>query len=155
MHITILQSNRQEGIEARLESAAEAGDEGAFLNILNELDWQNRPVEDFLQIISLALKSGAYLAARRISEKGIQCFPNNLEMQKYARILAPPQVKATNLPPDPGIKANRNWLKMYSNAYRSQWVALRNGELLGADQSLDQLVVKIGNTQGVLLSRVY
>lgn len=138
-----------------LEVAAEARDERAFLEALEAITWQNRPPADFVRAVRLALKSGAHLAARRISVEGAKYYPDDPEVQKQARVLAAPRVVSGHVPPDPARKANREWLEAHGGEYRNQWVAVRNGKLLGAANSPEELVERVGSTKGVLLTRAY
>jgi hypothetical protein len=136
-----------------LEDAAKRGDERAFLCTLDQTDWLNKSAEDYVYAIQLALQAGAHLAARRIANDGLSQYPQNATLQKYARGLAPPVVVARNLPANPTLRANREWLKTHSEEYRGQWVAVRNGELLGAASSLKELTERIDRTN-TLFTRV-
>lgn len=42
-------------------------------------------------------------------------------------------------PPNPTLKANREWLAANRDAYRGQWIALRNGELLATGASMEEV----------------
>ncbi len=143
----------QEKAMSRLEDAANARDEHAFLEALEEVEWRGRPPADFTRAAKRALKAGAYKAAYQISVQGAEYHPDNQEVQKYARVLAPPKVVSRDMPPDPARKANREWLKAHSGEYSGQWVAVRNGDLLGATKSLKELTEQVGDTEGVLLTR--
>ncbi len=143
----------KERIMARLEDAASAGNERDFLEALKEVEWRNRTPGDFTRAIQLAFKVGAHLAAGQLSVEGAKYHPDDPEIQKYARVLAPPKVVSRRLPPNVSRKANRDWLMAHSGEYKGQWVAVRNGELLGEAKSLKELVEKIGNTEDVLLTR--
>jgi hypothetical protein len=140
---------------AGLKAAAEAGDEDSFLVALKNLDWQTRPAKDYIHAMCLALQAGAHQAARRLSAEGIECFPDNSELQKYARVFAQPKVTSNSLPPDLTLKTNREWLLNNRELYRGKWVAVRNGQLLGTAQSLQDLIEQIGVTKGTLLTMVY
>lgn len=139
---------------ALLEGAAESGDESTFLSIEKAIDWSARPPEDLVRGVNLALRVGAFLLARKLSAEGARRYPNHPELQKYARVLAPPKVVRSDLPPTPSVKANRNWLKEHAQSYKGRWVALRDGELKGVADSLDELVEQLGDTKGILLTRV-
>lgn len=117
------------------------------------MTWRNRPPADFVRAVHLALKAGAYLAACRISAEGAKHHPEDSEVQKQARVLAPPTVISGRIPPDPARKANRRWLEAHGNEYRGQWVAVRDGELLGAAKSPEELVEQVGDTKDVMLTR--
>jgi hypothetical protein len=137
---------------ARLERAALAANESSFLEALKEVNWQARPVKDFVRATQWALEAGAHLAAREISSRGGVLHPDNPEIQRYARTLAAPKILARTKSVDRGLKANREWLKAHNGEYRGQWVALREGRLLGVDRSVEELVKAVGNTQNVLLT---
>ena len=138
---------------AALDQAAGAGDEGAFLEAARSIQWETCPPEDFLRAIQFAFAAGAHLYARILATRGAQLYPQHQELQKYARILAPPKVIARNLPPDPTLRANRAWLKAHWGEYKGQWVALKNGDLLGTAPTLNELTNRIGQTEGILFTR--
>jgi hypothetical protein len=46
------------------------------------------------------------------------------------------------------------WLDAHWHEYRGRWVAIRNGEFLGAATVLDDLVAQIGDIKGVMLAPV-
>ena len=140
---------------AGLKAAARAGDETAFLDARRAVDWSKRSARDFTQAVRWALEAGAYRAATLLATEGAERFPRHAELAKMARILAPPKVIRSDLPPDPSIAADMDWLRAHYNEYRGQWIALRNGQLLGTANSLRELADKIGDIQGVLLAPVY
>jgi hypothetical protein len=137
-----------------LEGTAESEEESAFLSIAKAIDWTARPPEDLLRGLRLALRVGAFSLARELSTEGARRYPRNPELQKYACVLAPPKVVRSDLPPTPSVKANRNWLKEHVQRYKGRWVALQNGELKGVANSLEELVTQLGDTKGILLTRV-
>jgi hypothetical protein len=137
-----------------LEGAAESEDESVFLSIAKAIDWTVRPREDLLRGVRLALRVGAFLKARELSSEGIKLYPHDSELQKYARLLAPPKVVRSDLAPTLSVKTNRNWLKEHAQSHKGRWVALRNGELQGVANSLEELVEQLGDTKGMLLTRV-
>ena len=140
---------------ARLEAAAHAGDETAFLDARRSIEWSKRSAKDFTQAVRWALEAGAYRAATLLATEGAERFPRHAELAKMARILAPPRVIRSDLPPDPSIAADMDWLRAHYDEYRGQWIALRNGQLLGTAGSLSELADKIGDIKGVLLAPVY
>ncbi|MCA1617732.1 MAG: hypothetical protein LC795_00145 [Acidobacteria bacterium] len=148
---------RQRKIIPRLEAAARTGNEAAFLDALKEYELKNKSATDFIRIIRLALEAGAHLAARRLSADGARLHPHNVELQKYAHVLAPPQINSAEVPANPKRGANLEWLRIYSEKYKGKWVALRDGELLGTADSQKELVAKIGSTKGtgILVTRTY
>ena len=140
---------------ASLESAATAGDERAFLAAKDMVDWETRPAADFLRAVQLALSAGAHMAARNLAAQAAVRYPDDADLQKYARVLAPPRVLRSDAPPHPGLRANRDWLMTCGDKYRGQWVALRQGKLLGAADSLAALKELIGDTNDILLTKVF
>lgn len=144
----------QRGDIVRLESVAQDGCERSFLKVLKDIDWRNWPAGELIKLIMLALKAGAHLAARQIASESLKRHPDNSDIQKYARGLAAPTVVSRDLPPNPTLKANREWLKTHSAAYRGQWVAIRNGELLGTAGSMKELTTQIPDRENILFTKV-
>jgi len=134
---------------ARLEVAAHQGDESAFLKNLEVIKWEGRSASDFVRAIKLAFKAGAFKAARYIASEGMKYQPDSAEIQKYARVLNPSQPTITEPTATLGPQANRDWLKAHAHEYKGKWIAIRNGELLGASQSLDSLVEEVSQKFGV------
>lgn len=136
-----------------LSNAAGMADEGAFLQALEEVRWQDQTAEDFVRMIRLALKAGAHLTARNIAEKGQKYWNRDVRVREYARVLAPARVISTNSAFNgQQRRANRQWLKAHGAEYSGQWVAVQNGRFRGTSDSLEKLVEQIGDTEGVLLT---
>lgn len=133
---------------AALEAAAAAKDEQAFGTAFKTVQWEDRQPEEFMHTVDLALMAGAYLVARKVAAMGAQRYPKHAELQKMAHVLAPPTVTVTQSNSQPTWYADRQWLKSHWQEYRGQWVALRQGQLLGAATSLDALVEQVGNIKG-------
>jgi hypothetical protein len=131
----------------RLEEAATSGNEVAFAQILAEIDWNSRSAEDHIRAIDLALQVGAHLAARKLAAQGAEFHRDSEELQKYARILAPPQVVRTQ-PRRVDVLANIEWLKANQSEYKGKWVAIKEGALIASADSHDQLIAVIGETKG-------
>lgn len=144
--------SEQAGVMARLEEAANK-DERTFINTLQAIKWEGRRPEEFVRAIKLALRVGAPTAAQYIYSEGVRFYADSPAIQKYARLFAPPRAQTKTLPPNPTLKANREWLKSHRSEYRGQWVAVRNGELLAAAVSLEELIGQVGDTANVLLTR--
>ena len=139
----------------QLETAAQLGNEQAFVAVYQRMDWQQRSPDDFLRGVQLALTAGAHLAARNLSARGSARFPDHAELQKYARILAPPKVVTRNISPRSDWTADRAWLMKHGDDYRGRWVALHDGELMSVANTLRSLTEQVGDTQGLLLTKVY
>jgi len=138
----------------QLEEAADRGDESAFIEVARNLNWEERSSTDFIRGIQFSFNAGANMYARRLAEQGARQFPDHNELRKYAKILAPPEVIQRNLPPDPTLRANRDWLKAHWGEYRGKWVALHNGDLIGAEPNLQDLKQSVGKREGILFTKV-
>lgn len=148
-----LEHDERERVMFRLEDAAKARDARAFLDVLGSIRWENSRSSDWIRITRLALEAGAHSAARRVATEGARLHPGDSELQKYARILAPPTVVSKKVPPDPKRRANREWLKTHGGEYRGRWVAIRDGKLVAAAKSLAELRKQLDSTEGVLLTK--
>ncbi len=146
-------STQNNGIRV-LEDAAAREDVIAFGRAEETMDWTGHPPEDFIHAINLALRVGAFMVARRISEKGARLYPHDETVQLHARVLAPPKILRADLPPDPGAKANIDWLKQHSFEYRGRWIALKDGYLLDSDDSFEKLIARWPARSGILLTRI-
>ncbi len=145
----------REDVMATLEIAAEEGDEMAFVQAAGKIDWSQRPATDFARAVHLALAAGAHLLARNLAAQGAEMHPDHPELQKMARILAPPRVIRADLPPVPSVRANHEWLSAHADEYQGQWVALRNGQLIAVGATTRELIAQLESTEGILLTRVF
>ncbi|MEP7339979.1 MAG: hypothetical protein ABI977_19730 [Acidobacteriota bacterium] len=142
----------RETIMARLKAAAEETDGAAFQSAYRDLDSEELSAEDYIQVIRLALEVGAYLLSREVSTLAANRYSENAELQKYARILAPAKVIGSSPATGQSIEVNRNWMKSHGAEYRGQWVAILDGQLLGAAKSLDELIATVGRRKDALLT---
>lgn len=147
----------QRMVKLRLEVAVKAGNEAAFLNALKEVDWRSKSASEYTHIIDLALAVGAHMAARNLSTQGAEAYPHSEELQKYARVLAPPKVLTNREPRNVNLAANIEWLKANKIDYKGKWVAIKDGELVGSADSHNDLIAQIGETKGrgILVTPVY
>jgi hypothetical protein len=148
-------TDHTDNVMAHLSDLADLRDEGAFVSALQEVDWRTRPAKDVVKAVQLALAAGAHMAARHLAQEGAERYPAHAELQKYARLLAPPRVIQRNLPPRPDLRTNHDWMKRQGPAYRGQWVALRDGQLLATADTFDALAQKVSDRQHVLLTRIF
>ena len=135
-----------------LEAAASTRDDELFVSTIREINWNARSVNEHISAIQLALETGAHSAARRLAIEGARRYPLDAQLQKYARLLAPPEVRLKPAAPERGPKPNRNWLKANAQQYRGKWIALKCGQLLAVADSLEALKGQVGDTRGVLLT---
>lgn len=139
---------------SELQEAAKAGDAAAFLDALPRVKWERQSEANFIRGVRLALEAGAHAAARELSAKGARRHPESTELGKQAYILAPPRVIRGQAATNSTHRANRDWLKAHGEEYHGQWVALRDGELLGVANTMEELTSRLSGTKGILLTIV-
>jgi hypothetical protein len=140
---------------AQLEIAAKIRNTRVFDKVFDSIDWGKRTPSEFVRVIDLALRIGAYTTARRVSQMGLARYPRDERIQKYHTILAEPSVTQRAVPFDPSIRANRDWLKVHRDKYRGKWIGLQNGNLLRSADSIDELMHGMDSSRDVLITRVY
>ena len=140
-----------------LEWLAREGDAVRFAAICERINWETYSAEDIVRGVRLALEAGAHRTARWLATLGAERHPGHAELQKAAHILAPPRVACSDTPADISPARNMQWLRTHGEPYRGQWVALRNGQLLAAAHTYNELIRQIGNPKGtnILVTRVY
>ena len=112
--------------------------------------------EDLVQAIRQDLATGEVGQAQQLALEGAQRYPTHVALQHYARVLAPPTARVVPASPASraSVKANGAWLSSHRSAYAGRWVALRDGTLVRDADSLEALVAAVGDTAGLLLTRV-
>ena len=120
------------------------------------LDVATSTPDDLVHAIRQALEAGEAGRARQLALEGAQRYPAHAELQHYARVLAPPTTRVVPASPASraSVKANGAWLQAHRTVYRGRWVALRDGVLVRAADSFEALVADVGDTTGLLLTRV-
>jgi len=110
--------------------------------------------DEVLRDITNALATGEFEGARRLATEGARRYPQHDEIQKYARVLAPPTARRAPAAAPAAVKANGEWLKAYRQDYIGRWVALRDGQLVRAAPSFEDLVKDLGETAGLFLTKI-
>jgi Arc/MetJ-type ribon-helix-helix transcriptional regulator len=112
--------------------------------------------DELVHAIRQALATGEAGRARYLALEGAHRYPAHAELQRYARVLAPPTTRVVPASPASraSVKANGAWLHVHRTAYRGRWVALRDGALVRAADSFEALVAGLDDTTGLLLTRV-
>lgn len=139
---------------ALINDAARREDLLSFLAAADAVDWNRQPAADIITTVQHALSLGAFGLAGRLASEGAQLHANDAQISRLAHVLAPARVLRADLPADPGIKLNREWLRKHAAAYRHYWVAIENGELLSYAASIRELASKIQDRKGVLLMHI-
>ena len=111
--------------------------------------------DDVLRAISKALADGEPGIARQLALDGAQQYPDHDELQKYAYVLAPPEVTRVGRLQTPSIRASRQWLRAHGQDYVGQWIAVRDGQLLYASSSFEELSAHIDEAENTLITQVY
>jgi hypothetical protein len=140
-----------------LEAAAQIGDRQAFVTQAEATDWSAQMPDDLTHAIDLALQLELATLAITLAQEGRQLFPDHVRIQHVAHVLAPPVARVTPAAPVQGIEASRIWIRDHADSYRGQWVAVRQGALLGAASSLKGLLAALGPNQdrtNTLVTRV-
>jgi len=86
--------------------------------------------------------------------KGLTAILNTQNLPRAPGCFAAPIVRPARRPHTAAIQANRAWLKTHRQDYAGQWVALRDGHLLAAAPSFDQLVAHVDETHDVLMTKL-
>ena len=125
------------------------------ITILENIDWDD--LESIRRAIDAALANGAHAKAMALIEEGRQRFPEDGRLQNLARILAPPKVLRRNVPPKPGLGETMAWLKENAADYRGEWVAIKDGNLMGhapTRQALSEQIEVLDEQADVLITKI-
>lgn len=114
--------------------------------------------EDIIYAIKRAFETDSPRLAERLAKEGAERYPKHAELQKYARVLAPPTVRLVPSTPESraAVKANSKWLKAHRNEYVGNWIALQNGQLLHVSSTFDDLIAAVGEVHGrsILVTKI-
>lgn len=112
---------------------------------------------NFLSAIHTALSTGDTLTARTLAADAHRLHPDDHDLARYWRVLALPVATAVTQPNRPDIRADFDWLHAHRDEYAGRWVALRDGQLLTAAETVDALIAQVGDVRntGILVTQVY
>jgi hypothetical protein len=139
---------------AAIEKAVDRRDLSSFLASVQAINWKKRSAAELVKTIRYALSLGAPAVAQQLAQLGAHEFGDDPVINRMARILAPAKVLRANLPPDPGVLQNHEWLKKHASEYRKHWVALQNGNLLSSGASIAEVKSKLPDRKGILIMRI-
>ena len=131
-------------LKEELQKSARMGDRRTFLAVVRATDWAARTPEELLLAIDLALHQEMAALAIELAQLGKRLFPDHERIQQAARVLAPPVIRGVRSSHVRGLRASMEWLREHAKEYRGQWVAVREGQLLGTAESLKELVSLVG-----------
>lgn len=141
-----------------LERSAYAQDHYTFLDRIEGVDWSARPPEHMLKAIDMALLLGGVARlAMDLAQESVRLFPDHPKCQWAARVIAPAKIIGTSPATGRDRSATYAWIRAHAKQYRMQWVAVRDGKLLGASRSLDELDEMIKDEEdpnGILVTKV-
>jgi putative addiction module CopG family antidote len=118
-------------------------------------DTHPHSADNMLQAISNALATGKPGLARQLALNGAKQYPDHEELRKYARVLAPPTLTQVGQIQTPSIRASRQWLRSHWQDYIGQWVAVRDGQLLYASPSFDELSAHVDEAENTFITQVH
>jgi len=114
--------------------------ETTFAEVAEFIDWDvSQTSESIKEAIDLALANGYHTMAANLAAQGHTLFPEDAELQKFAKILAPPTMIQTDIAPAEGLRQSMKWLKENRQHYQGEWVAVQNGVLVGHAPSRPEL----------------
>ena len=139
-----------------LVATTQAGDVRGFLNAYYAMDWSGQSPEILVRVIRLALQVGAHVAARQLAKLGHESYPDHAILEQLYSIFFS-SLPGRWSPARPDVAANMKWMKLHANEYRGQWIALKNGSLLGAARAFSDLIAITGNVKntGVLVTMIH
>jgi hypothetical protein len=108
----------------------------------------------YVAAIRAAFLEEAHLRARELATEGHRRFPDDPELARYARVLAPPQVLRADLPPDPSGTLDILWLRAHADEYHGEWIALKDGQLVAHAPTVRELKAQVPSFDGLFLAEV-
>ena len=139
-----------ENLDMLLAESIRAGNHRQFVSLVEAIDWSTRRPEELAKAIDLALSVEMAGLAIKLAQLGGRLFPDHERIQRAAQVLAPPVARVVRLPRARELAASRAWLREYADQYRGRWVAVREGKLLGAAISLEELTSVIDQGEDAL-----
>ena len=117
------------------------GGRQAFINQIQDRDWSKGEASEVITTLEEALHLGLPQLAVHLAQIGSKLFPEDARIQQVSRILAPPVIHISKASAS-NLETSRRWLLEHSKDYSGQWVAVKNGSLLGVEHSLKELLGK-------------
>lgn len=115
-----------------------------FLEQIDRIDWYNKGSKTFEQAIQMAISLECVTVARQLVKQGRRQYPNSNTLKELANVLAPPRVIERS-GPTKGLSAFMEWFEQHAEEHRGLWVALFEGNFLGAAPSREILIEQLGD----------
>lgn len=116
-----------------------------------------KTVAEFIKDADSEIERGDWKGAWKIATEGLQYYPEDALLKKYAYVLAPSKVTTVNAGGHPEVRANREWMQKHRQQYRGHWVALKNGQLLAFGKDHDDVIEQVGDIKNkdILVTPIY
>jgi len=139
-------STEEHDLLLAIEEAAAREDRSTLNRLVEKVDWRSRHPDDLIRVIQSCIFLDMVLLARELADEGRRLFPNDKRIEQWAIVLAPPKIVGTRPASGNaiGLEASHQWFQNNSSKYKGQWIAVRNGELLGVAPTLKELYNQIG-----------
>lgn len=139
---------------ARLRLACDAGNEQSFHQAYALVDWLQQPPEIIERVVRLTFRAGLHYLAQTLARNGAALHPHHLGLQKLARALNPASAQVSPATHDRAVRADTQWFAEHSIDYYGQWVAVKNGQLISAAPTIQQLEAQIGDLRSATVAHV-
>jgi len=149
-----LKQSSIEDVLARLQLASDAGNEQSFHEACAQRDWLQQPPEIIERVVRLAFRCGLHYLAQTLACNGAALHPHHLGLQKLARALNPASAQVSPATHDRAVRADTQWFAEHSIDYYGQWVAVKNGQLISAAPTIQQLEAQIGDLRSATVAHV-
>ncbi len=134
--------------------AALSGGEPAFVQAIQDVCRESFSAATHTEAVRLALQAGAHGLARTLAAEGSRKYPDDPELAKMARILAPSELLDVTRPVDPSVSLNQAWLREHAKGYRGRWIALRAGQLVADAPTAKELKALLDDRTNLLVTRI-
>ena len=139
---------------ARLRVASEAGNEQTFHQAYTLVDWLQQPPETIERVARLAFQAGLHYLAQTLARDGVALYPYHVGLQKFSQALNPRPAQVSHAVHDGTARADTQWFAKHSAEYYGQWVAVRDGQLVSAAATIQQLEVQIGDLRSATVAQI-
>jgi hypothetical protein len=133
--------------------AQEIAQEAATLD-LNGDTAAEQSIQEMLTRLRYLLEEGAVAEARALIHEAQQRWPDAPQVQRWARLLEPPQARIHKGTQRQQRSQEYAWLRDHAHAYPAQWLAVLGDTLIAVDADLARVLEisrKTGHAQEVLL----